>query len=190
MTTKTTDPRIPVATRVRVTSDAYLGRYIGMDGVVNRDDATNIVPYRVVFSDGSPRALFDYSELEILPVAEPAPKFNIGDRVRLSPKASSWRRGEVGDREGIIMRFNTSGAVVKWMPRPIPGANNPDLVEIELVNPSAPAAATDLRAIADEKRRRAIDLRTQADALTDQANDLIFDATAIERAATIIEASK
>lgn len=198
MTTKTTDPRIPVGTRVRVVSrEAYVGTYFGREGVVNRDDNSDIVPYRVVFDNDAHRALFDYDDLEVLTVTKPTPKFNVGDRVRLSPVAAPWRRAEVGDREGLIESFGSTGKpVVKWLPYGVPQANNPGLDEIELVSPVT-APAPDLRAIADEKRRtastmrsQADDLKTQADALYRQADDLATEASVIGRAATIIEAAQ
>lgn len=191
--------RIPVGTRVRVISrEPYAGAYFGREGVVNRDDGTSIVPYCVFFGGETARALFDYDDLEVITVPNPAAQFNIGDRVRFSRHASSARRSAVGTREGVIRRFSPSTGypVVRWQPYEIPSYNSPPFDEIELVDPPTPDAF-DLRAVANEKRRRVTELRDQANALTEQAStifrqasDLVTEADTIERAAAIIEASK
>lgn len=117
--------------------------------------------------------------------------FNVGDRVRLSPKADPDRRAALGDMLGTVGEVRLTHYRVDW-DAPNPDWNGPEHYEVELA--PAPSLVDDLRAKATAARAEADaafneyqTVQTAADAADERVYALRGKANALEAAVKILE---
>lgn len=180
-----------VGDRVRVVDSVYTDSALTTSGDIIANGSlgtvveTSSLYARVAVDGKEPWApLFVDDEIELAPTL-----LNIGDRVRLSPKAAPDRRAALGDMLGTVREVHSHFYCVDWADGNH-GWNGPEHNEVEL----APALADDLRAKATAARAEADaefneyqTAQDAADAASGRMYTLRAKANALEAAAKILE---